>query len=175
MTRFRLNAHGMNSQSEGHRNTMTSLIRILPVVSLLALAGCYSSNTASGPVATGPVVTAPLTPTALPPREQTQMAMAMTDVTGFVDPTALGLLSAPARSQATAAQFNALEYGRPGAPRDWQGGDGIASGRVTVGPDLNVNNLRCRNFSHVVTISGKAYTRTGQACREPAAGWMVTG
>jgi surface antigen len=164
----------MNTLSEGHRNAMTSLIRILPVVSMLALAGCYSSG--PGPSATGPVVTQPLStqPAQLPPREQTQMAMALTDVTGFVDPTALGLLSAAGRTEATAAQFNALEYGRPGAPRDWQGGDGVSSGRVTVGPDLNVNNLRCRNFTHTVTVSGKAYSRTGQACREPAAGWMVT-
>lgn len=153
---------------------MTSLIRILPLVSLLALAGCGTSGTypTSQPVATQPLVTQPAT---LPPREQTQMAMALTDVTGFVDPAALGILSATARTQATAAQFNALEYGRPGAPRDWQGGDGVASGRVTVGPDLNVNNLRCRNFTHVVTVSGKAYSKAGQACREPAAGWMVTG
>ena len=152
---------------------MTSLIRILPVVFMLALAGCFGG--APRPVATGPVVTAPLATqtTQLPPREQTQMAMAMTDISAFVDPAAIGLLGANAKTQATAAQFNALEYGRPGAPRDWQGGDGASSGRVTVGPDLNVNQLRCRNFTHVVTISGKAYTRSGQACREPAAGWMV--
>jgi surface antigen len=97
----------------------------------------------------------------------------MTAICGFVDRAALRVLSPGARDQATAAQFNALEYGRAGAPRDWQGGDGIASGKVTVGPDLNVNNLRCRNFTHVVTISGTAYTQKGQACREPAAGWMV--
>ena len=153
---------------------MTSLIRILPVVFMLALAGCFSSG--PGPVATGPVVTQPLVnqPTQLPPREQTQMAMAMTDVSAFIDPAAMALIGANAKTQATAAQFNALEYGRPGAPRDWQGGDGTSSGRVTVGPDLNVNNLRCRNFTHTVTISGKAYVRTGQACRERAAGWMVT-
>src|SRR5687768_12845724 len=118
----------MNSQSEGHRNAMTSLIRILPVVSMLALAGCYSSG--PGPSATGPIVTQPLVgqPAQLPPREQTQMAIAMTDVSAFVDPAAIGLLGANARTQATAAQFNALEYGRPGAPRDWQGGDGVSSG-----------------------------------------------
>jgi surface antigen len=150
---------------------MTSLVRILPVVFLLALAGCGGYYQA--PVATGPVVTQPLGPTQLAPREQTQMAMAMTDVSAFLDPAAVKLLGEAGRTQATAAQFNALEYGRPGAPRDWQGGDGASSGRVTVGPDLNVNNLRCRNFTHVVTVSGTAYTRSGQACREPAAGWMV--
>jgi surface antigen len=152
---------------------MPALIRILPVVVLLVLAGCTSS---ARPIATAPIVTQPVVtqPATLPPREQTQIAMAMTDVSAFVDPAALRLLGEAAKTQATAAQFNALEYGRPGAPRDWQGGDGTSSGRVTVGPDLNVNNLRCRNFTHVVTVSGKAYTRAGQACREPAAGWMVT-
>ena len=151
---------------------MTSFVRILPVVALLALTGCMNSPQRT--IATGPVVTQPLVtqPTQLPPRDQTQIAMAMTDVTGFLDPNALRLLSAGARTQAAAAQFNGLEYGRPGAPRDWQGGDG-SSGRVTVGPDLNVNNLRCRNFTHVVTVSGTAYARAGQACREPLAGWIV--
>src|SRR5690606_28955448 len=128
------------------------------------------------PVATAPVIVQPVItePQTLAPREQTQIAMAMTDVSAFIDPAAMPLLGDAAKTQATAAQFNALEYGRPGAPRDWQGGDGRISGRVTVGPDLNVNNLRCRNFTHVVTVSGTAYTRAGQACREPAAGWMVT-
>lgn len=152
---------------------MTSFVRILPAVTLLLLSGCMSGP--QRPIATGPVVTQPVMtqPAVIQPREQTQVAMAMTDVSGFVDPAALRLLGEGARTQAAAAQFNGLEYGRPGAPRDWQGGDG-SSGRVTVGPDLNVNNLRCRNFTHVVTVSGKAYSRTGQACREPAAGWMVT-
>jgi surface antigen len=153
---------------------MTALLRILPAVILLLLAGCTSS--APRQVSSGPIVTQPLVqqPATLPPREQTQMAMAMTDVSAFLDPAAMRLIGEGARTQATAAQFNALEYGRPGAPRDWQGGDGTSSGRVTVGPDLNVNNLRCRNFTHTVTVSGKAYVRAGQACREPAAGWMVT-
>ena len=153
---------------------MSPLLRILPAVTVLLLAGCASS--APYPMSSQPIVTQPaaLQPVTLPPREQTQMAMAMTDVSAFVDPAAMRLIGDGARTQATAAQFNALEYGRPGAPRDWQGGDGTSSGRVTVGPDLNVNNLRCRNFTHAVTISGKVYTLTGQACREPAAGWMVT-
>lgn len=155
---------------------MTATLRLLPVLAVLVLAGC-TSTAPQRTIATAPIVTQPVIteqPATLAPREQTQMAMALTDVNGFVDPAALPLLSAAARTQATAAQFNALEYGRPGAPRDWQGGDGTASGRVTVGPDLNVNNLRCRNFTHVVTISGKVYSRAGQACREPAAGWMVS-
>lgn len=154
---------------------MTAFVRILPIAAALLLAGCSTSQAPVRPYATGPVITQPtvMQPTTLAPREQTQVAMAMTDVSGFIDPAAMRLLGAAARTQAAGAQFNALEYGRPGAPRDWQGGD-ASSGRVTVGPDLAVNNLRCRNFTHTVTISGKAYTRTGQACREPAAGWMVT-
>jgi surface antigen len=152
---------------------MKSLIRILPVViALAALAGCSTTRTTPvnyDPVQQPPVVTTP------PPSVKAAEAKALTDLTRFVDPAAMKLLSVPARDQATAAAFNALEYGRPGAPRDWQGGDGVSSGRVTVGPDLNVNNLRCRNFTHVVTVSGTAYTATGQACREPQAGWMVVG
>lgn len=155
---------------------MTTFLRTLPIVAVFALAGCTSAAP-TRQFATAPAVMQPTIveqPTTLPPREQTQIAMAMTDVSAFIAPEAMRLLGSGARGQAAGAQFNALEYGRPGAPRDWQGGDSASSGRVTVGPDLAVNNLRCRNFTHTVTISGTVYTRTGQACREPTAGWIVT-
>lgn len=150
--------------------------RLLPAAALLLLAGCTS--TAQNPqYASGPVVTTaappPVQTAQLAPREQTALAQAMTDISGFIDPAGYKLMSSRDQLEASGAQFNALEYGRPGAPRSWQG-DSAHSGQVTVGPDLLVNNTRCRLFTHTVTVDGKPYVRKGQACREQAAGWMVT-
>ena len=81
-------------------------------------------------------------------------------------------MSAKERTEAASAQFNALQFGRAGAPRAWAGDRG-ATGSVTVGPPVPVNNLYCRNFTHVVTVSGQAYTKQGMACRETDGSWGV--
>ena len=115
--------------------------------------------------------TAALTP---PPAQQIASAQAMTDITAFIDPAAVGQLSAKEKAEASSAQFNALQFGRPGAPRSWQGDRG-ASGQVTVGPYVRVNNIDCRDFTHTVTVSGKEFARTGTACREFDGRWSVAG
>lgn len=89
----------------------------------------------------------------------------------FVDGAALPSLNPTARSAATDAQFYALQYGRPGAPRSWNAGG--ASGQVSVGPYVRVNNLDCREFSHRVTVGGTTTTRSGTACREVDGAWNV--
>jgi surface antigen len=38
-----------------------------------------------------------------------------------------------------------------------------------------VNNTSCRNFTHVVTISGAAFSRQGTACKDAAGNWSVAG
>jgi hypothetical protein len=76
------------------------------------------------------------------------------------------------RSEAASAQFNALQFGRPGAPRAWQGDRG-ANGQVLVGPPVNVNSLYCRDFTHSVTAGGQSYSKKGMACRELDGSWGV--
>lgn len=99
-------------------------------------------------------------------------AQSLTDVTAFIDPQALGQLSAKERTEAASAQFNALQFGRTGAPRSWQGDRG-ASGQVTVGPPVNVNSLYCRDFTHTVSVGGQSYAKRGLACRELDGRWSV--
>src|SRR5690606_9091587 len=144
------------------------------------LAGCatMSSNSSDlmAPGATLPQPnsayrTARLTP---PPAQQLASAQAMTDITAFIDPAAVGLLRAKESAAASSAHVNALQLGRPGAPRSWQGDRG-ASGQVMVGPYVRVNNIDCRDFTHVVTVAGKQYSRKGTACREPDGRWSVAG
>ncbi len=99
----------------------------------------------------------------------------MADVSSFLDAGAASKLSAREKSEAASAQFNALRFGRPGAPRTWTGDKGT-TGSVTVGPFVQVNNIYCRDFTHTVTIAGTPISRKGTACRDDATNsWSVNG
>jgi len=156
---------------------MQQILRLIPLLGVMTLAGCASigssatnfSQGATLPQPNAALQTASLQPA---PAQQIASAQAMTDITAFIDPAAVGLLSANEKTEASSAQFNALQFGRPGAPRSWQGDKG-ASGQVTVGPYVRVNNIDCRDFTHTVTISGKPYARQGTACRELDGRWSV--
>lgn len=151
-----------------------SAIRLLPLVGLFALSACSSTQSVqySQPVYTSqPVQTAALPPSTNPAQTNAQ-ALAMTDVSAFIDPTAASQLTANSRSQAAGAQYNQLQFGRPGAPRNWQGDNG-QSGKVVVGPPLNVNALYCRSFTHDVVVGGQSFSKQGMACRAPDGRWTV--
>jgi len=91
----------------------------------------------------------------------------------FVDSAALAKMSGNDRTEAASAQYYAFRFGRPGAPRNWSGDSG-ATGRITVGPFVRVNNLDCREFEHTVTIDGQDYSRSGTSCREQDGSWTLT-
>ena len=152
---------------------MQQILRALSVTAILVLAGCSSGSTVSN---IGPTLAQPnpaLQTASVPaPSQQIAAAQSLTDITGFVDPAALGLLSAKEKSEAASAQFNALQFGRTGAPRSWQGDRG-ASGQVTVGPPVNVNSLYCRDFTHSINAGGQSFSRRGTACREADNSWSV--
>jgi surface antigen len=139
----------------------------------LAISACASTaptQVATAPMVTAPVVTAPVVPT---PAQTTQQAMLTTSVSqGFVDTAALNLMTAKDSSEANTAQFYALQFGRPGAPRQWTGDRGT-TGSVAVGPYVRVNNLDCRDFTHTVKINGQEYAKKGTACREQNGNWAV--
>lgn len=145
----------------------------LPILAL-ALAACSSTGTtrvAQVPVtAPQPVVTQPLVPTSA---QTVQTAKLTTSIAnGFVDPAALALMTAKDSNEADRAQFYALQFGRPGAPRQWAGDKGT-TGSVAVGPYVRVNNLDCRDFTHTVKIGGTDYVKKGTACREQNGNWNV--
>jgi len=139
----------------------------------LTLSACASTaptRVATAPVTPAPVMSAPLVPT---PAQTTQQALMTTSVSqGFVDTAALNLMTAKDSSEANTAQFYALQFGRPGAPRQWTGDRGT-TGSVAVGPYVRVNNLDCRDFTHTVKINGQEYAKKGTACREQNGNWAV--
>lgn len=145
----------------------------LPLAALL-LAGCTSTGTtqvAQAPVvAAQPVIAQPMVPSA---SQNVQTAMLTTSIAnGFVDPTALSRMTAKDSNEANSAQFYALQFGRPGAPRQWAGDQGT-TGSVAVGPYVRVNNLDCRDFTHTIKIGGTDYVKKGTACREQNGVWNV--
>jgi len=140
----------------------------------LTLAGCATSRPTQvyqAPVAVAAPTMAPsLVPT---PAQTTQQALLTTSVAnGFVDSKALALMSAKDSAEANSAQFYALQFGRPGAPRHWAGDKGT-TGTVAVGPYVRVNNLDCRDFTHTVKIGGQDFVKKGTACREQNGNWAV--
>ena len=156
---------------------MQHFARAVTLFGLLLLAGCASSGSQIsdiGPTLNRPNPDAAISqPSALPaPSQQIASAQAMTDVSSFLDPAVLSLLSARDRNEASSAQFNALQFGRAGAPRSWQGDRG-ATGQVIVGPPVPVNNLYCRTFTHSVKVGTQDYSKSGMACREADGRWTV--
>ena len=153
---------------------MTLALRLATPLIVLSLAACASTGptqVAQAPVmTTAPVIMAPIGPS---PAQTTQVALAATNVSnGFVDAAALPLMTAKDSAEANSAQFYALQFGRPGAPRQWSGDKG-STGTVAVGPMVRVNNLDCRDFTHTVKINGQDYVKKGTACRENGTNWTV--
>jgi len=140
----------------------------------LTLAACSSTGTTqvvqAPVVAAAPVFAAPMVAS---PAQTTQQALATTSVSsGFVDAAAAARMSSTDIAAANTAQFYALQFGRPGAPRAWTGEAGT-SGSVAVGPYVRVNNLDCRDFTHTVKIGGQDFVKKGTACREQTGNWTV--
>lgn len=151
---------------------MPNALRFLLLAPVLVLGACATAPTV-GPVAQSQVLQPVNTAQLAAPAQARAAATAMTDVSAFVDPAALSQLSAKSRTEAASAQFNALQFGRVGAPRNWVGDNG-QSGAVTVGPYVRVNLIDCRDFTHTVTIAGQSFARKGTSCREADGSWTVS-
>ncbi|HWA42630.1 MAG TPA: hypothetical protein VHA10_05425 [Hypericibacter adhaerens] len=154
---------------------MQQITRALLVLPALALAACATSPTVTNFGQAGPATTlAPADQMTLEQPAQTiSNAAAITDASAFVDPAAYAQLSQKSKSEVASAQFNALQFGRVGAPRLWQG-DGGQSGSITVGPYVRVNLIDCRDFTNTVTIKGQSFIKKGTACREADGSWSVS-
>lgn len=156
------------------------ILRAMALIGLaLTVAACSRTGTMQTATAPMPqpttVMNAPLPTTPTPqPSETPALQQARLDPGSYnyIDGAALSQLSPAQRSAANDAQFYALQFGRPGAPRTWNSGG--ASGSVSVGPYVRVNSLDCREFTHRVTIGAETFTSTGQACREVDGAWTVS-
>lgn len=146
----------------------------LPALAVV-LAGCSTAGTTTqvvqAPVAApAPMIVQPMIASSA---QNVQQARLTTNVSsGFVDPAALAVMTSKDSAEANSAQFYALQFGRPGAPRQWAGDKGT-TGSVSVGPYVKVNQIDCRDFTHTVKVNGQDYVKKGTACREQTGNWNV--
>lgn len=162
---------------------MRPIFHVLPVVALLALAGCADNGTSAyqqGPML-GPVTPSATDPNAPPdgtqvataaPSAVVQAGVENLDISEFTDPGAFRGLSDASKGQASSAQYYALQFGRVGAARTWAG-DNNVTGQINVGPYVKVNNRDCRDFTNVVNVGSKSFTKRGTACRGDDGRWAV--
>ncbi|MGH6922214.1 MAG: hypothetical protein ACRED5_00460 [Propylenella sp.] len=79
------------------------------------------------------------------------------------------------REIALRAEYEALEYGRPGQPTRWRNRKSGNSGEIGVGSTYQVNRLDCREYTHKFSIGGRNRVVRGTACRQPDGVWRVVG
>ncbi len=144
------------------------------LVALLALGACsrtagFSQNRSIATV-TPPAASTPIQ--APVPGVATQAARQSTDASQFINAQAFAMLSENEKSEAASAQFYALQFGSPGAPRRWSGDNG-ATGKITVGPFVRVNSRDCREFVHEVMVGDEELSQSGTSCREVDGTWKV--
>jgi surface antigen len=163
--------------------SMNPIFRALGVVALLAVAGCStndSSNYSQEPMlgTTPPPNTdfsgatdtsGAMTP---PPSQVATTGVQNLDISAFTDPTGFRLMSDTDKSQASSAQYFALQFGRVGAARTWSGDQNV-TGQINVGPFVKVNNNDCRDFTNIVNVGAHSYTKRGTACRGADGTWTV--
>ena len=75
------------------------------------------------------------------------------------------------RQNALSAEYNALEYGTPGAPVNWQGTGGRTYGTVVPQQTYQVGSSNCRRYTHTIYIDGRPETANGTACRNADGSW----
>jgi surface antigen len=79
------------------------------------------------------------------------------------------------RRLAYEAQLEALDRGSPGAPVPWRNPASGRYGNIVPGPAYDQKGVKCRGFSHTVTINGELETARGTACRGPDGTWTAAG
>jgi surface antigen len=77
------------------------------------------------------------------------------------------------RRLAYEAQIDALERGSPGAPVPWRNPASGRHGNIVPGPAYEQKGVKCRGFSHTVTINGELETARGTACLGTDGTWTA--
>ncbi len=75
------------------------------------------------------------------------------------------------RRRASAAEYEALESGRSGEPREWRNPDSGHYGRIVPQRPYKVGHRDCRDYTHTIYINGEPETMRGRACRNRDGSW----
>lgn len=87
-------------------------------------------------------------------------------------------LSKKQRGALSAAELQALEFGKPGQPVEWGDEKGRVTGSVVVTQPFRVGQSSCRRFTHLLTQKSKSQQSTSQqangtACRREGGAWRL--
>ena len=80
-------------------------------------------------------------------------------------------LDARERRRALEAEYRALEYTPAGQSVTWGQAGSRRHGEVVAGSPYRVGAQNCRQYTHTVTLDGRAQTARGTACRNPDGSW----
>ena len=146
---------------------------IVGLILVLAIAGC-SRTLSFAPEQPRPLVATQVQA----PVQQTvsatpQPARQSVEIIQFIDPVSLAQLSESDKSSAANAQFYALQFGRPGAPRSWRGSDNVR-GNIVVGPYISINGRDCRQYTHTTIIESVTRKQQGTSCRQSDGTWVAS-
>lgn len=87
---------------------------------------------------------------------------------GIVSHTGL-TISDSDKQRALEAEYRALEAAPGGQPVVWSGRN--ISGQVVAAAPYQVGSQNCRQYTHTVTVDGKATVARGSACRNDDGTW----
>lgn len=149
----------------------------LALVAVTALAGCqtYNAGPREGVGALGGAVAGGVLGSQIGGGSGQVLATVGGAVLGGLLGAELGRqLDAQAQERYYAAQYQALESGRPGAPVVWQSPSG-PRGQVVPSQPYQINSTVCRDYTHTVYIQGQPEVLTGTACRQADGSWRNVG
>ncbi|MGH1350017.1 MAG: RT0821/Lpp0805 family surface protein [Methyloligellaceae bacterium] len=99
-----------------------------------------------------------------------------TMITGGIVKSLIGKkLNSADLSAASEAEYQALEYGKPGVATPWRNPKNGRYGSVVTSDKFRQNNIYCRKYTHTVYISGRPQVLRGFACRNRDGSWENLG
>ena len=141
------------------------------IVAALVLAGCQAAGPREGIGALSGAVAGGVIGSQIGQGSGNVLAtVAGAAIGGFLGAEIGRSLDIEAQRRFNAAQYQALESGRPGAPITWQSPSG-PSGQVVPSQPYQINALVCRDYTHTVYIDGRPEVLRGTACRQPDGTW----
>ena len=120
--------------------------RFIPLMMVVGLAGCGTTQTGVNPTAWAPV-----------------------DSQNTAPELAISNLDPASQRRARAAELKALDQDRTGIPVHWR--SGRVRGEVVPGPIYQVNSYSCRDYTHIVYRDGPPQRMRATACRQPNGSW----
>ncbi|QGZ36817.1 RT0821/Lpp0805 family surface protein [Stappia indica] len=144
-------------------------LKLAIAVTMAAVAGACNTG---GSVGAGPVVVGGSlfgSAFSAPTVQQSEADVVLADL--LRSEAGQGLEVSDRRAAATALR-GALGTNRTGETVQWQNRSSGTSGRVVTGPSYQVNNILCRDYTHVVTVEGVERSMRGAACRSGEGGWL---